>query len=240
MSEAQELPQRTALVTGANRGIGLEVCRQLAQHGMRVILTARDPALGSQAAQTLVNAGLDVVFEQLDVSSDDSVAECADRLARARVRVDVLVNNAGAYASRGVLSTPPDVLQEALNVHATGALRTAQAWLPGMRRRKFGRIVNVSSGYGSFAEGLEGPAAYCLSKAAMNALTVKLAAAVAELGESDIKINAACPGWVRTRMGGPGADLSVAEGADTIVWLATCDAEGPQGGFFRDRKPIEF
>lgn len=234
------IARRTALVTGANRGIGLEVCRQLAQAGLRVILTARDAALGAQAARTLENAGLDVAFEHLDVASDDSVAECADRLARARVRVDVLVNNAGAYASRGVLSTPPDVVAEAINVNMTGALRTSQAWLPGMRRRKFGRIVNVSSGYGSFAEGLEGPAAYCVSKAAMNALTVKLAAAVARLPESDLKINAACPGWVRTRMGGPGADLSPEQGADTIVWLATLDATGPHGGFFRDRQPIDW
>ncbi len=238
--EAVVQPQRTALVTGANRGIGLEVCRQLAQAGMRVILTARDTALGAQAAQTLVNAGLDVVFESLDVASDDSVAECADRLAAAHVRIDVLVNNAGAYASRGVLSTPPDVMNEAMNVNMTGPLRTAQAWLPGMRRRKYGRIVNVSSGYGSFAEGLDGPAAYCLSKAAMNALTVKLAAAVADLPDCDLKINAACPGWVRTRMGGLGADLSPAEGADTVVWLATCDAAGPHGGFFRDRQPIDW
>jgi NAD(P)-dependent dehydrogenase (short-subunit alcohol dehydrogenase family) len=148
--------------------------------------------------------------------------------------VDVLVNNAGVYPEGALLAMPSSAIVEAMAIHFFGALWTSRAWMPGMLRRGFGRIVNVSSGYGSFAEGLEGPPAYAVSKAALGALTVRLASEA----RGDVKINAACPGWVRTRMGGSGAPLSVEEGADTIVWLATSGPDGPSGGFFRNRQPI--
>jgi NAD(P)-dependent dehydrogenase (short-subunit alcohol dehydrogenase family) len=225
---------RTALVTGANRGIGYEVCRQLASHALRVILTGRDARHVSEAATTLANAGIDVVPEMLDVSSDASVAACAARLDERGMQVDVLVNNAAIFPDGDLLSVSSAVLIETMEINFFGPIWTCRAWMPGMVRRGYGRIVNVSSGYGSFAEGLEGPAAYAISKAGLNAVTLRLAAEAA----GDVKVNAVCPGWVRTRMGGGAASRSVEEGADTIVWLATLPPDGPSGGFFRDRERI--
>jgi NAD(P)-dependent dehydrogenase (short-subunit alcohol dehydrogenase family) len=225
---------RTALVTGGNRGIGLEVCRELGAAGMKVVLGARDPAAGERAAEGLRSKGIDARFEDLDVSSDASVAGCADRLRRARVPVDVLINNAAVYPSEPLLDADTDVLRAVMEINFFGASRACRAFVPGMITRGYGRIVNVSSGSGSFAEGLPGPHAYSVSKAALNAFTVKLAAEL----RGDVKVNAVCSGWVRTRMGGRNASRSVEEGADTIVWLATLPARGPSGGFFRDRKRI--
>lgn len=216
---------RTALVTGGNRGIGFEVCRRLAALGHEVVLAARDEALGAAAARTL-----GVRFERLDVADDASVEACARRVGG----VDVLVNNAGVYPRGGVLGATWEGWREAIETNLLGAVRCCRAFVPGMLRRGFGRVVNVSSGYGSFGEGLEGPAAYCVSKAGLDALTVKLAQEV----EGDVLVNAVCPGWVRTRMGGAGAELPVEEAVDTILWLATLPAGGPNGGFFRDRAPI--
>jgi len=228
--------KRTALVTGANQGIGYEVCRQLGRQGFRVILTGRDPAQVEKAAAVIASEGIDVIGEVMDVSVQDSVEKCGRRLARAEERVDVLVNNAGVYSAGELLSMPAEALCGSMDTNFWGAFRTARIFIPGMLRRGFGRVVNVSSGYGSFAEGLEGPPAYSVSKAALNALTLRLASEVA----GDVKVNAACPGWVRTRMGGPGASLSVEKGADTIVWLATLPKSGPNGGFFRNRKRIKW
>jgi len=225
---------RTALVTGANRGIGFEVARQLAARGLRIVLTARDAAELERAASMLASEGVRPRAEVLDVSSEASVAACAGRLRAAGIEVDVLVNNAAIYPEGDVLATPAAVFREAFDTNALGALWTCQAWVPGMLARGYGRIVNVSSEYGSLSDGLEGPAAYGITKAALNALTIRLARDV----RGDVKVNAVCPGWVRTRMGGAGATRGVEKGAETIVWLATLPANGPSGGFFRDRKPI--
>jgi NAD(P)-dependent dehydrogenase (short-subunit alcohol dehydrogenase family) len=226
--------ERTALVTGANRGIGLEVCRQLARLGLRVILTGRSGPDVSAAAQALRGAGPEVRGEVLDVSSRESVSACADRLERDGVAVDVLVNNAGLYTGDELLAAPPEVLEQTLATNLLGPLWTSRAWMPGMIRRGYGRVVNVSSGSGAFSSGLPGPAMYSLSKAALNALTVRLSTEV----RGDVKVNAGCPGWVRTRMGTDAAPRSVEQGADGIVWLATLPADGPSGGFFRDRQRI--
>jgi NAD(P)-dependent dehydrogenase (short-subunit alcohol dehydrogenase family) len=172
----------------------------------------------------------------MDVSDDRSVDACARRLAAAGTSVAVLVNNAAVYPGEGLLDPSTDVLRATMEINFFGASRTCRAFVPGMVARGYGRIVNVSSGSGSFAEGLPGPPAYSVSKAALNALTVKLAAEVS----GDVKVNAVCPGWVRTRMGGRSASRSAEEGADTIVWLATLPARGPNGGFFRDREKISF
>ena len=223
--------RRCALVTGGNRGIGFELCRQLDEAGLRVILAGRDADLARQAALEL---GVEHVL--LDVADPASVRGCAERLREAEIEVDVLVNNAGVYPSGGVLELDERTLTLALEVNLYGPLRTCQAFVPGMLRRGYGRVVNLSSGSGSFAEGISGPAAYGASKAGLNALTVQLARELT----GDVKVNAMCPGWVRTRMGGTGAPRSPAQGADTALWLAPLDADGPNGGFFRDRAPIEW
>jgi len=224
---------RTALVTGANRGIGFEACRQLARTGLRVVLTARDATKGRAAAEALRNEGLEVSFEELDVTDGGSVGACARRLSDAGTNIDVLVNNAGVYPTEGVFEVSEEAFRGALEINTVGPFRICKAFVPGMVERGYGRVVNVSSGGGSFGEGL-GPAAYAVSKAALNALTVKVSQAV----RGDVKANAMCPGWVRTDMGGVGAPRSPEEAADTLVWLATLPADGPNGGFFRDRKPI--
>ena len=228
------MPPLTALVTGANRGIGLEVCRQLGRRGIEVVLTGRDADRVAAAAGELRSDGLQVAGEILDVASEASVAACAARLEQDGRRIDVLVNNAGVYPEGDLLTSATRTMTEAMAVNFFGALWTARAWVPGMNRRGYGRVVNVTSGYGSFAEGLEGPAAYAISKAALNALTVRLA----QEARGDVKVNAVCPGWVQTRMGGRGAPTSVEEGADSVVWLATLGSDGPSGGMFRERKAV--
>ena len=224
---------RVALVTGGNRGIGFEACRQFAASGIRVVLTARDPEKGESAARRLRDEGQDVVYEQLDVTDGGSVAACARRLSEAGTNVDVLVNNAGVYPTEGVFSVSEETFRGALEINTVGPFRTCRTFVPQMIERGYGRVVNVSSGGGSFGEGL-GPAAYAVSKAALNALTVKVAQAL----RGDVKANAMCPGWVRTDMGGAGAPRSPEEAIDTLLWLATLPPDGPNGGFFRDRRPI--
>ena len=233
MEDRRQGPSRTAPVTGGNRGIGLEACRQLARAGLRVVLTARDPAKGEEAASALRDEDLEVSFEELDVTDGGSVEACARRLAGAGVEIDVLVNNAGVYPTENVFSVGEETFERALNINTLGPFRTCRTFVPAMVERGYGRVVNVSSGGGSFGEGI-GPVAYGASKAALNALTVKVAEAV----RGDVKVNAMCPGWVRTEMGGSGAPRSPEEAADTLVWLATLPPDGPNGGFFRDRRPI--
>lgn len=227
---------KSALVTGANRGIGLEVARQLAAAGQRVILGVRSLADGKAAAATLAAKGGEARVLRLDVADPASIAAALAELERDRIDVDVLVNNAGVYRDGDSFTVPMAAVRESMEVHFFGPLALCRGLVPGMVRRGYGRVVNVSSGYGAFSDGLPGDAAYSLSKAALNALTLKLARETS----GDVKINAGCPGWVRTRMGGRSAHHSVEEGADTIVWLATLPASGPSGGFFRHRKPIEW
>jgi NAD(P)-dependent dehydrogenase (short-subunit alcohol dehydrogenase family) len=226
--------QRTALVTGANRGIGLAACELLAQQGLHVVLTARQRQDADAAAAELAERDIEVVAEELDLASEESVRACADRLRRAEIEVNVLVNNGAVLFEGDVLSTPSPSFRTAVDVNLLGALWCARAFVPGMLERGYGRVVNVSSGWGAFAEALDGPASYSITKAALNALTVSLAHTL----KGDVKVNSCCPGWVRTRMGGPEADLDPAEGADVIVWLATLPKSGPNGGFFRSRERI--
>jgi NAD(P)-dependent dehydrogenase (short-subunit alcohol dehydrogenase family) len=219
---------RTALVTGANRGLGFETAKQLAERGYRVVLTARDRAKAERAATTIDG---DVVPYELDVTSDE---ECA-RLGE--LEVDVLVNNAGVIGEGDgrALDTPAGVLLEVLQTNTLGAYRVAQALAPGMRARAWGRIVNVSSGMGQLADMYGGYPAYRVSKTALNALTRIFAY---ELRDAGVLVNSVCPGWVRTDMGGPSASLEPADAAQHIVWAATLPDDGPTGGFFRFGKPI--
>jgi NAD(P)-dependent dehydrogenase (short-subunit alcohol dehydrogenase family) len=210
-----------ALVTGGTRGIGLEVCRQLAARGFDVIMGSRDIERGRAA-------GLDVDVRQLDVADPASIA------ALKLDRCDVLVNNAAIDYDTYQRAATADlgIVSEALEVNLLGAWRMTQALLPLLRESPHGRVVNVSSGAGSITTMTSGPPAYSVSKAALNALTRLLAADL-----RPILVNAVCPGWVATDMGGPGG-RPVSEGAAGIVWAATLPDDGPTGGFFRDGRPI--
>ncbi|HTQ72690.1 MAG TPA: SDR family oxidoreductase [Burkholderiales bacterium] len=233
---------RTALVTGANRGLGLETARQLARSGYRVVLAARDLAKAEAAAQHVRKEGLDALPFQLDVASDESCARLNGIGA-----IDALVNNAGVMLesdenplaagllSQSAMDITPDVIRQTLETNTLGAYRVIQAIAPGMRERGYGRIVNVSSGLGQLNDMGGGYPAYRVSKTALNALTRIFAA---ELKGTGVLVNSVCPGWVKTDMGGPGARLSPEEGVRTIVWAATLPDDGPTGGFFRNLNPI--
>jgi NAD(P)-dependent dehydrogenase (short-subunit alcohol dehydrogenase family) len=218
----------TALVTGANRGLGFETARQLAALGHRVVLAARDPAKAQEAAARIPG---DAVPFELDVASEESCARLRDLEP-----VDILVNNAGvADESGSALDVPADELRRVLETNTLGAYRVTQLLAPGMRERRYGRIVNVSSGMGQLSDMFGGHPAYRLSKAGLNVLTRIFAF---ELRDTGVLVNSVCPGWVRTDMGGPSARLSVEEGVETIVWAATLPDGGPTGGFFRYKEPI--
>jgi len=230
--------ERVAVVTGANRGIGFEIVRQLARRGVRVVLTARDPAQGEAARGRLAGEGLDVAFQALDVRDAGQGRAVAAWVERELGRLDILVNNAGVLIDpKGARAATVDapVLCDTLETNVVGALLVTQACLPLMRAGGYGRIVNVSSELGQLESMGPGTPAYRISKAALNALTRTLAA---ELSGTNVKVNAMSPGWVRTDIGGPSAPRSVEEGADTAVWLATLQDEGPSGGFFKDRRPL--
>jgi len=230
---------RIAVVTGANRGIGLEICRQLAQHGgIRVVLASRDEKKGKAAADKLRSEGLEVDNHKLDVTSDNSIKTLAGWMADTYKRCDVLVNNAGILADpRGsrVLDSNVETWRDTLETNLFGPLRLVQSLAPLMKLNSYGRIVNVASGQGQLSDMGAGTPAYRVSKTALNALTRTLAA---ELKGSGVLVNSMCPGWVKTDMGGSSAPRTVEQGADTAVWLATLPDGGPNGGFFRDRKPI--
>ena len=229
---------RVALVTGGNRGIGFEIARQLAASGLAVVLTARDPGKGKSAAKELQDLGLTVDFHRLDVTSCRSIRACVAAIAKQRGRIDVLVNNAGILIDpRGsrFLDSKLDTYRDTLETNLFGPLQLAQAVVPLMKAKRYGRIVNMSSGLGQLSEMGAGTPAYRMSKTALNALTRILAA---DFKDSNILVNSMCPGWVRTRMGGEGAPRTAEQAAQTALWLATLPDGGPSGGFFRDCQPI--
>ena len=234
--------RRVALVTGANRGIGREVARQLADLGHQVLLGARDAAKGEAAAAEIAASGVDgsVTPLELDVSSPASIERAAERVAADPGRLDVLVNNAGVGLDFGVSGVDPDweKMQATLETNFFGAYRLAIALLGLLRRSEHPRIVNVSSGMGGVAEMGGWSPGYRVSKASMNAMTRILST---ELAGEGFKVNSACPGFVATDMGSPmGAQKPVEEGAAGIVWLATLPDDGPSGGFFRDGVAVAF
>jgi len=228
---------RVALVSGANRGIGFEVCRQLAEKDFVVLLTARDAAKARKAAKMLANSGTveDLV---LDVADPPSIKTAAAQVAHRYGRLDVLINNAGINYDTWETAENANIdgtVMETITTNLLGSWRLCQSFLPLLRKSKAARMVNVSSESGSLAQMDAGPPAYQVTKAALNALTRTLAG---ELRQAHILVNAVCPGWVATDMGGAGAPRSVEEGAAGIVWAATLPNDGPTGGFFRDGKPL--
>jgi len=237
--------KKLAVVTGGNRGIGLEICRQLAALDLKVVLTARDAVKGAAACAQLTKSAQksagEIVFHPLDVADDSSIARF-QRYAEAELgRWDILVNNAGIYldGAHTSLDIGAATFRQTLAVNLTGALLLSQAAIPLMRAHRYGRIVNVSTDMSTHGDGLDagGYPSYRVSKAALNAMTRVMAA---DLRGTNILVNAMSPGWVRTEMGGVGAPRSVEEGAETAVWLATLPDRGPSGGFFRDRESIDW
>ena len=225
---------RVALVSGGNRGIGLEVCRQLAEAGLTVVLGSRDEERGRQAAEGLPGG---VAVRQLDVADAASVEKLAASIESDFGRLDVVVNNAAISNDEGQSGAEADLdrVKEALEANLFGAWRLCEVAIPYMRREGYGRIVNVSTGLAALEDMGGGSPGYRISKTSLNALTRILSS---ELRGSGILVNAVNPGWVQTDMGGSNANRTVEEGADGVVWAATLPNNGPTGGFFRDRRHV--
>jgi NAD(P)-dependent dehydrogenase (short-subunit alcohol dehydrogenase family) len=225
---------RVALVSGGNRGIGLEVCRQLSGRGITVVMGSRDAEQGRAAAAELPEG---VVVHQLDVAAPESVERLARSVEEEFGRLDILVNNAAISNDEGQRGADADLdrVKEALEANLFGAWRLCEVAIPMMQRNGYGRIVNVSTGLASLEDMGGGSPGYRVSKTALNVLTRILAS---ELRGSGILVNAVNPGWVQTDMGGSSATRTVEEGAEALVWAATLPNNGPNGGFFRDREPV--
>jgi NAD(P)-dependent dehydrogenase (short-subunit alcohol dehydrogenase family) len=227
---------KTALVTGANKGIGYEVARQLARKGFHVFIGARNRDAGRKAADEIAKEGGKATLLEIDVSDDASVTAAAREFAKAADHLDVLVNNAGIIVDgdNAILEVSDDLLRKTLETNTLGALRVTRAFAPLLARSKEPRVINVSSGGGQLTGGADGwSPAYCISKTALNGVTSQLGTALPKFA-----VNSVCPGWVRTEMGGRNATRSVEEGADTIVWLATDAPQKLTGKFLRNRKEI--
>ncbi len=231
--------ERIALVTGSNRGIGLEAAKQLARRGFHTVMASRDEEKGERAAEEIRSHGGKATALALDVSSSESIRSAVRQFGSIADRLDVLINNAGVYPDEGfnILTLPRERLSQTFQTNTFGALEVTQAFLPYLRKSESARVINVSSGYGRL-EGLwAGEPSYSLSKLALNGLSIMLADA---LRQDHIAVNSMSPGWVRTAMGGPGASLSVEEGADTVVWLADEAPHDLTGKFFRNRTEISW
>lgn len=232
---------RVALISGANRGIGLEIARQLARKGVVVVLGARDLDQGRAAAETIAAEGYPAQCVTLDITDGQSVMAAVDDVALRHGRIDILINNGailidgpGGFKS-SLFELDADIARQTFETNVLGPLRVTQTVVPIMQRHNYGRIVNLSSGAGQLSDMRSGFPAYRMSKTALNALTRITAA---ELASTNIKVNSVCPGWVRTDMGGAEAERPVEIGAETPVWLATLPDNGPTGGFFRDKRAI--
>jgi NAD(P)-dependent dehydrogenase (short-subunit alcohol dehydrogenase family) len=235
-----------ALVTGANKGLGIETSRQLAQQGFLVLMGCRNAARGRAAAKELQKAGLNVEFMQLDVTKPEQIHDAGAEIKKRFGKLDILVNNAGVSVGENLSQSstetvPLKALRQTFDVNFFGLVELTRALLPLIKKSDKGRIVNVSSILASLAiHSKEGgmsykPFAYDATKTAVNVFTIHLAAALAG---TNIKVNSAHPGWVRTDMGGPNAPLSPGEGAKTAVWLATLGPDGPTGKFFHNQEEL--
>ena len=227
---------KTALVTGADKGIGREVALQLAKKGFHMFIGARNRHAGRKAAEEIAKQGSKATFLEIDVNDNESVTGAAREFAKIADHLDVLVNNAGIMmdGDDAILKISDDLVRKTLETNTLGALRVTRAFVPLLAKSKAPRVINVSSGGGQLTGGADGwSPAYCISKTALNGVTSQLATALPKFA-----VNSVCPGWVRTDMGGRNATRSVKEGADTIVWLATDAPQELTGKFLRDRKEI--
>jgi len=233
------MAQRVAAVTGANRGLGLETARQLLAHGLRVALTGRDLPAVERALGGLDAAPGSAIAVAMDVTDPSSIKRAHRAIVKALGSVDVIVNNAAIllFESSDVLETPLDGFRETFETNCFGVIEVCREFVPPMADRGYGRVVNVSSGAGQLSKMSAYAPAYSMSKSALNAFTRILAQTYRDAG---VLANVVDPGWVRTDMGGRSAPRSVQQGADTTVWLATLPDNGPTGGFFRDRRAIEW
>jgi NAD(P)-dependent dehydrogenase (short-subunit alcohol dehydrogenase family) len=230
---------RIAIVTGGNRGIGFEICRQLALKKFEVVLTARDAAKGDAACEVLRKENLNVHFHQLDISSETSIEAFAGTLTKLYGRADVLVNNAGIMIDRnvGIETVGLDIIRNTFETNVLGPVHLIQAVLPLMKKQNYGRIINISSELGALHGMGGGYPAYRISKTGINAVTRIFSS---ELSGLNILVNSMSPGWVKTDMGGNGAPRSVEQGADTAIWLSMLPDDGPTGGFYMDKVSIEW
>ena len=233
-----EQRSRVAIVTGANRGIGYEICKELSKTGCSVVLTSRNEVDGKKAISSL-NEYDNIVYHKLDVTDINDISDLRDWILKTYGRLDILINNAGIYLDEAVsvIEVDEKIIQETLAVNFYGAFRMCKAFVPVMKQNGYGRIVNISSGYGAMNEMAGYHAAYRISKASLNALTLIMAD---ELGDGNIKVNAVCPGWVSTAIGGKMAPTSPHMAAMDIVHFALVDAKGPTGSFFRYKKAIQW
>jgi NAD(P)-dependent dehydrogenase (short-subunit alcohol dehydrogenase family) len=224
------------VITGGNRGIGFEICRQLAGRGTHVVLTARQPEAGKEAVKRLAAQKLSAHFQPLNVTDAESAAALRGYLDRAFGRLDVLINNAGIYPKEDGpgLEVKLETVHATLETNTLAPLHLSQTMAPLLKRSDAARIINVSSGLGALSDMEGGHAAYRISKTALNAVTAILAAELRGL----VAVNSVCPGWVRTDMGGANAERDVSQGADTPVWLALDAPQELTGKFLRDRKVI--
>ncbi len=227
---------KTVFVTGGNRGIGLEVVRGLAKEGHKVLLGCRDEDSGNEVVQDIVGGDVHVV--EIALNNEQAIIDPLVRAEAVYGPVDILINNAGVMEDSSLEDLSMEAFDAALQVNLKAPLTLIKQVLPGMRKRGFGRIVNVSSGWGAFYEGMEGPLAYAVSKAALNALTLNVARTLDD--DEDVKVNSVCPGWVHTRMGGKDAPRSPEQGAESVIWAATQDKSGPNGKFIRDKEVINW
>lgn len=228
---------RVALVTGANKGIGFEIARQLGARGFHVFVAARNRTRGRHAVAQLAAAGANATFVPLNVADPKSIRAMAATVAKAVDHLDVLVNNAGVIESMkiSILKLSAGELERTWRTNTVGPLLVTQALTRLLSRGRRGTVVNVSSGLGALHDMVDEAAAYGISKAALNAVTRKCSAA---FKPQRVTVNSVCPGWVRTDMGGPMATRDVGQGADTVVWLATEAPRSVTGKFLRDRKVI--